>query len=293
MTGPSPDATGKGADIARQTPYELVFSEGDFESRVFPAIRAEAVEHGVDSLELGRFDFLSTAADAIRGLTPEDAPPDALDQYRSLLFHAYHFWLHGYRLFLLDRAVARLLAESAPDLTEWDVSAPAASGYIQLPANLFWSSISPDAPPEPVDGFFFTISPVSDPLGGLADSLQLLMVLGIRRDRAGFSVIRIDTLLDPSILEGTAETDGSDRDRFQSTLPGGDIAGLFSILTSREAVDLALRAFWYMARFPDGAVQIVAGQPTSEPGRPPATRLAHARITLSDRVDRPGPVHER
>src|SRR5690606_34407279 len=97
---------------------------------------------------------------------------------------------------VLDRAVARFLVEATAPLEDWSFGAPAPAGYVQLPTNLFWSSISPDTPPEPVDGFFFAVNAGADPLSARAWTLQLLLVLGIRRDRAGFSVVRLETLID-------------------------------------------------------------------------------------------------
>src|SRR5690606_4769480 len=114
---------------ARLTPYELVFTEGDFESVVFPAIRREAEERGIDTTTPERFAFLSVVGDVLREVTPDDAPPDALDQYRALLFHAYHFQATGKRLFVLDRAVSRFLVEATPEMAGWAFVPPGASGY--------------------------------------------------------------------------------------------------------------------------------------------------------------------
>ena len=91
---------------ARLTPYELVFMEGEFESRVFPRIWQEATENGIEPVESERFEFLSTAAEAVRDLVPEDSPPDALEQYRALLFHAFHF-CHFLLMFLLGCLVSQ------------------------------------------------------------------------------------------------------------------------------------------------------------------------------------------
>src|SRR5688572_3115344 len=126
----------------RMTPYELVFTSGEFESEVFPRIRDESAERKVNVLTHERFDFLSTAGDVIRDLIPEEAPPEALAQYRALVFHAYHFWLNGRRLYVVDPAAARYLVETSPPLQGWSFDIPGQSAYLQLPANLFWSSIS-------------------------------------------------------------------------------------------------------------------------------------------------------
>jgi hypothetical protein len=241
--------------LARSTPYELVFTEGDFESRVFPRILAEATEQDVEAIHPDRFQFLSTAADLVREMTPEDAPPEALEQYRALLYHAYHFWRSGRKLYVLDPAAARYLIEGAPAPDDWPFQLPAPSGYLQLPANLFWSSIAPDTPPEPVDGFFLSQRDRSDAFGRPSRHLEVLMVLGIHRARAGFSVIPLDSEVGTALDEvwSSEERAGGD---FSNVLPGGEIDGLYSILTTAEVLKLIARVFWFVDTSPDSLVQL-------------------------------------
>jgi hypothetical protein len=243
-----------------------------------------------------RFDFLSTAADVVREVTPEDAPPEALDQYRALLFHAFHHWSSGRRLIVLEPGAARYLVETSPLLDGWDFRTPASSVYLQLPANLFWSSISPEIPPEPVDGFFVTFAEPDNVPGEIAAanrtsalqaspgglevrSLEVLVVLGIRRSRAGFSVIPVSTEVGAGIPqpwsgEGRAEGD------FKNVLPGGEIQGLYSMLTTGEVLKLVARAFWYIDRFPDALVDETAGEPRTAESDPPTSHLDYTRVTL-------------
>jgi hypothetical protein len=271
---------GKAPRIARMTPYELVFTEGEFESRIFPRIRAEAVAEAVESLNPERFAFLSTAADVVRELTPDDAPADALYQYRALLFHVYHFWLSGRPLYVVDPAVARYLVEAPPSFEGWSFDPPGPAGYVQLPANLFWSSIAADATPEPVDGYFFTATEGVDRTGKRFGHLELLMVLGIRRSRAGFSVIPLETQLGPEIIDALQPPARSEGD-FANMLPGGEIEGLYSILTTNEALKLPLRVFAYMERYPRELTEELASEPRSQDTDPPPTHLAYTRIRLS------------
>jgi hypothetical protein len=280
-----PDAAPPPGDEAsgatRLTPYELVFTAGDFESRIFPRIRDEAAAEEVDLDVRERFDFLSTAGEVIREVTPEEAPPDAIDQYRAFLFHAYHFWATGRCLYVLDRAAARYLVEAAPDLQGWSFDLPEKAVYLQLPANLFWSSISPDSTPEPVDGFFVTVADTIVADGMPFRNLEILMVLGIHRARAGFSVIPLEATVGPGIIAEWAmegEREGGD---FANTLPGGEISGLYSILTVSEALKLLGRAFWYAESYPDDVVTVRAPEPRSDDADPPTTHLAYERITLA------------
>jgi hypothetical protein len=265
------------------TPYELVFTEADFESRVFPMIRAEAEEQDVDSLRSERFGFLSTAADVIRSVTPEEAPPEALDQYRALLFHAYHFWDAGRRVYVLDTAVARYLVEAAPKMRDWSLTIPISSAYVQLPANLFWSSISPDTPPEPVDGFFITLGSTGDSLEERLERLEILLVLGIHRARAGFSVIPLSTEVGVGVTElwAAEEREGGD---FANVLPGGEIAGLYSMLTTGEVLKLVGRILWYIDSYPEALVDVPVALPASD-DEAPSSYLEHLRVTLAQGPD--------
>lgn len=273
---------------ARRTPYEIVFTEGDFESRIFPRIRDEAAAEGVASLHRERFEFLSTAGEVIREVTPEDAPPDALEEYRSLLFHAFHHWSEGRRLFVVEPAAARYLVEAAPGLDEWSFRAPARSFYLQLPPNLFWSSISADAAPEPVDGFFVTLASGKDLRDATYEKLEVLAVLGIHRSRAGFSVIGVESELGDDILtpwQGEERAEGD----FKNVLPGGEIGGLYSMLTTGEVLKLVARLCWYIDNFPDSLVEVVAAEPRDGKEEPPPTQLPHSRITLSQAVPEGSP----
>lgn len=264
---------------ARLTPYELVFTEGEFESRTFPRIRREAVEQAVDAAEPERFDFLSTAGEVLRQLVPEESPPDALDQYRALLYHAYHFWAAGRPLYTVEPAVARYLVESAPRLQGWAFRPPADACYLQLPANLFWSSIAPDTPPEPVDGFFLTSSETVGPQGVAFRTLELLVVLGIRRSRAGFSIIPLRMQLEGEISDWWEEAERTGGD-FENVLPGGELSGLYSMLTTGEVFKLVAWICWYIDSFPESLRDIAAAEPGGDAQEPPVSRLAYRQLTL-------------
>ncbi|CAN5707291.1 hypothetical protein BH23GEM6_BH23GEM6_11420 [soil metagenome] len=270
------------ATVARKTPYELVFGPADFEATVFPRIQAEARQQGVDARDPDRFAFLSVVGDALRTVLPEDAPPDAMDQYRALLLHAYNFWCYGKRLFLVEPAVARFLVEAAPGTHGWEPNVPHPTIYLQLPPNLFWGSISPDSVPEPVDGFFVTCARARDALGVEFQRLEVLVVLGIRRDRAGFSVVPFTTAVGPGIPP-VWEEEGREGGRdFESTLPGGEMAGLYSILTTTEALKLLMRALWFIDSNPacvnfDSPVRTEA----RSPGTPPTPEHSYFRVSLN------------
>ncbi|HET6230736.1 MAG TPA: hypothetical protein VFE05_11755 [Longimicrobiaceae bacterium] len=267
----------------RLTPYEMVFGEAGFESAIFPALLREADERGEDPARRERFAFLTVGSDALRDVIPADAPAEALEQHRALLYHSFNFWRFGRRLYTLEAPVARYLVEAAPTLADWDLAMPHPSVYVQLPPQLFWASISPDATPEPVDGFFAVETRGNDPLGPAYRELTALMVLGMRRERAGFSIIPFDTEVGPGIAADWAEAPGRDGARdFASVLPGGEMAGLYSILTSAEALKLLARALWYVDQNPDLVLAEHAPERRTHdrPGSIALSHLPYSRVVL-------------
>ena len=230
---------------ARPTPYEVAFA--DVEDELFPPILAEAAAVRADPAEPDRFAFLTSVADALRNLFPEDAEPEMRDQLRSLLFHAFAFWRSAKPAFSLETALARYLVEASPSLDGWSLRLPRASVYLQLPANLFWASTSPEATPEPVDGFWVTADDPQSPR-----RLRALMVLGLRRGRPGFSVASVEADVPHVGAASWTHARGRDEGRdFASVLPGGELGGLYSIVSTTEALKVIAAALWYIDRHPD------------------------------------------
>ena len=276
-----PPAGGE-AGHARLTPYELAFLEGDLETRVFPALREEARMQGVEAAHRERFVFLSTGAEAVHQLVPPGVPPEMLEEYRALFYHAYNFWSFGRRLYAVEPAVARYLVESSPRMEDWSFAAPHPSLYLQLPANLFWASIGTDVPPEPVDGFFVTVSSDRDVLNVPFADVQVLMVLGIHRLRAGFSVVPFETEVGPGIPPPWAEPARDEGCDFENVLPGGEMAGLYSILTTAEALKLVALLLWYVEAHAEEVTEAPAAERrgSERPGSVPRSRLTFHRVRL-------------
>jgi hypothetical protein len=276
----APDRRDSGPYI---TPYEIAFGEVGFEDRVFTRILAEAEEHGEDPAVRERFAFLSLAGDAARDMVPPEAGAEAMEEYRALLYHALNFWRFGRRTYVLEPALARYLVEAAPVLDGWALKLPSPSLYVQLPPKLFWASIATDVPPEPVDGFFATVADGRDPMGGAYQELNVLMVLGLRRGRAGFSVIAFDTEVGPGIPATWTDAPGREGAKdFENILPGGEIAGLYSILTTTEALKLLARSMWYVANHPADVDPLPAAERRADerPGQVPLSRLPYHRVRL-------------
>ncbi|HEX9109229.1 MAG TPA: hypothetical protein VF832_18405, partial [Longimicrobiales bacterium] len=179
---------------ARPSPYELVFggdAEADVEAEAFPAIRAEALERGVDASDPQRFIMLSAAGTLMRELLPDDAEARAVLEVGQLIFHGYHFWRFGKRRYEVDVALARRLLAHPPLVGQWELTPPHPAGYLALPRNLVWARVEADAPPEAVDGAFWTMVGREDPALPPYARLDALLVLGLRADRPGFSVVPV------------------------------------------------------------------------------------------------------
>lgn len=244
-------------DQERQDPYTLVFGAESMDERLFPPIAEEAETRDQPLDDPDRFLFLSSVGQllqAIAGSEPYEGDPEvdpgadpeggdgrkeAVRQYGRLLFHAFHFWRGGRTRVELGEEKVRWLLDEVTSVGEWALRPPADSGYLQLPRNLLWAAPAPDLPPEPVDGFFWMMVRPDD----APARLHVLLALGVRPDRAGFSVIPATGVLDdePHWAEVDARPDGTD---FETTLPGGELDELYSIASAAEALKLASLAFW-------------------------------------------------
>ena len=226
----------------RETPYDVVFRRGriDFEER-FDEVRAEAEQRGVVVDDPERFVMLGTVGALLREMVldeeaADDAgelwqalPPQAIAQAGALLYHAYRFRAAGAHVLAIDEDTARALAAGTASGSA-QATLPDA-GYVQVPRNLFWARADEDSPAEPLDGFFWATGRRFD----------LLLALGVRPRRPGFTAIPIGVPLDaPDALARWADTHARDAgDDFANILPGGDIGRLFGLTSAAEALRLA------------------------------------------------------
>lgn len=262
-------ATGGG----RRTPYEMLFGgEGLAESH-FGAIRDEAREAGVDTARRDLFAQLRAVSGLLRELVPESAEPASLDRYLEILHHCFLFWDGGCRYYAFDEAAIRSIISDAPDLTGWSPRTDHPALYIEMPQNLCWAAVVEGEPPEPVEGMFVSRRP-----GRSAGDVDVLMVLGIRPNRPGFSVTELAANLEMT-------SDIAEPDAFASDIPGADLADLYSLQRSGEVVLLLLRMLWYIETYP-AASELLPGSPAAnrdsgEGGS--ATVLDHFRVRALDR----------
>lgn len=233
----------------RQDPYDLVFGAESMDERLFPPIAEEAEARGQPLEDPDRFLFLSSVGkllQAIAGNEPYegeegagDEQKEAVRQYGRLLFQAFHFWRGRKVRREVGEEKLRWLLDEVTTVGDWELRAPADSGYLRLPRHLVWAAPAPELPPEPVHGFFWMLAHPDDG----PDRLHILLALGVRPDRAGFSVIPATGVLDdePHWAEVDGRPGGTD---FETTLPGGEMDELYSIESAAEALKLASLTFW-------------------------------------------------
>lgn len=237
---------------SRLTPYEIAFAGQPFESDHFPTIQAEIEERGTAAADPNRFLLLGSVGRLLRDLLPEGSPPGAVAEYSKLLYQGYHSWRFGRHRYALDAPVARYLVETTPRVGDWKVIPPHPAGYLQLPANLFWATASPPQPPEPVDGFFWTMIGEEDPLDPPYARLDALLALGVRAGRPGFTVVDVAAELADQPPGHWADADARPGSPdFENVLPGGEIEGLYALVTEAEALKLISLVFWYAAQHPE------------------------------------------
>jgi hypothetical protein len=234
----------------RIDPYDLVFGAESMDQRIFPPIAEEAEARGMPLDQPDRFLFLTSVGkllQAIAGTEPyggeelSDERKAALRHHGRLLFHAFHFWRGGGDRIELSEGDVRGLIDDPVAAGDWSLRPPASAGYLRLPRNLVWAAPGPGLTPEPADGFFWLFGePEDEPA-----RLHVLLVLGVRPDRPGFSVVSATGVLDTE--RHWVDVDGREDGRdFETDLPGGELDRLYSIETTAELLKLASRSFWHL-----------------------------------------------
>lgn len=223
---------------ARVTPWELSFPDEAFAVERFRAIEEEAAARGSDLGDPGELVMLMSSGQALRDLRGPEEDPERIQEHGALLYHAYHFWRNDRPLYLLAGATARYLVEEVDGAGGgWRPAVPRAAAYVQLPQHLFWVPGDPGEAPESADGFFWTES---------RGRLSVMLVMGVREDRPGFSVVPVPPLPleEAAVWAGAqAREDGPD---FASSLPGAELEGLYELRTAGEVLKLVARLLRHM-----------------------------------------------
>jgi hypothetical protein len=254
---------------ARLTPYELILEP--LERDDFPAIRAEGEQRGSDVHRRDQFLLLGHAGAALDEMVTADADPASLDEYGELLYQGFQFWSYGRRLYSFDEAVTIALTEPDYDIGDWIFAAPPAS-YLQFPYQKLWARVKSDAPYEPLDGIF-TVASETLERADSGEHLRAQMVLGLRPDRPGVSLVSYRDDLDPVNVAARAEhpwrADGA---AYANAIPGGERMGYRTLATTSELEALVIRAFHYLDTHPDRLERVTADADED------ATRLPYVRV---------------
>lgn len=274
----------------RPTPFALGLPGEGWADETFAALVAEAGSRGTDPSEPGGFLLLARVGAALQDLRrEEDASPEAFHAFGLFLFHAFHllggvFEAPGLLLEVTEEVAERLVqgdAEGEPGPGEERAPPlPAPAGYLQLPRHRFWTRPGgEEAPAEALDGVAWTRT--RGP-GGDA-RLAVLAVTGVVEDRAGFSVLPLPPvpLADAGSwarARGREEGEGED---FASTLPGGELAGFYSVETAGELLKLVARAFLH--------ADAIAGRNASPGPDSPGPDSPDPDSPDSDRPESPSP----
>jgi hypothetical protein len=209
-------------DRPRLHPFDLVF--GPSTEPIFESIRASLNRSGQSPLDRDRFLMLREVIELVRQLRPAEGLGEGIDQLAALVHHGYLFWSTGRRTKPISAGqMTQLLNNGHRDTLQG-----ADTFYAQLPPHQVWAQPVPGEPQEPLDGCFVT--PAQD-----RSALRVLGIFGLHPDRAGFSVVEVSGPR-PGAL---ARPDGSRL--FASTLPGGALAGLYSLSGEEELLELGWR----------------------------------------------------
>lgn len=208
----------------RPTPFALAFAP--LAQERFGAVAASFSATGADPADRDAFILDRAVVELLRDLVPDEHDPEQIPEFIATLHHAYLHWRDGLRTVTITRGAAAELFGSAAR-----PSAPPTlrhSAYLQFPERLVWAQLGPEAPHEPLDGIF--VHAVS-----ASDAIRALGVFGVHPGRPGFSVAEV-TGPRPT---GLARADGSAL--YSPVLPGGDSAGLHSLVGTEELLELAWR----------------------------------------------------
>ena len=254
---------------ARLTPYELILEP--LERDDFPAIRAEGEQRGSDVHRRDQFLLLGHAGAALDEMVAEDADPASLDEYGELLYLGFQFWSYGRRTYYLDDAVTSQITEPAYQIGDWIFAGPPAC-YLQFPYQKLWARVSADAPYEPLDGVF-ALAAETEQRAGSGAHLRVQMVLGLRPDRPGVSLVSYRDDLDPAKVAKRAEHPWrAEGVAYANAIPGGERKGYRTLATTSELEALVIRAFHYLDTHPDRLERV------TETGGQGVTQLPYVRV---------------
>lgn len=188
--------------------------------RVREALQAEQR----DPYDRDAFLLSPVVVEMIREARPEEGYGQTIDQVVALLHLAYLYWQEGRPVIDLDDPGLDALV-SAGGAADGRLQQPPAY-YVRIPPRRVWASPLEGQTPEPLDGWIAARH---------GDLLRLVALFGVRPERDGATVVA---------AEGTTPVDLARADGtplFSPVLPGGQAAGLYSIVGTEELLELAWR----------------------------------------------------
>jgi hypothetical protein len=209
----------------RSTPFELVFDA--LAEDPFPRIRTALATAAIDPTDRDAFLMLPEVLSLIREIRPDDGVGEGIDQLVALVHHAYLTWDSGRWTWAISEEQLTELLTPIPPILPGSVDAPRAY-YAQFPERRIWAELIDGQAPEPMDGcFVYTATNDTE--------LRTLGIFGLRPDRAGFSVVESFG----TRPEGLIRPDGTSP--YASVLAGGSEAGLHSVISAEELLELGWR----------------------------------------------------
>jgi hypothetical protein len=213
---------------ARLHPFDLAL--GPFVPEQFEAIRLDLASSGVDPFDRDAWTLTRPVAELLRELRPDEGLGEAVTELVALAHAGFLFWQQGERSLVLGREDLPRLGAARP--TPAGAPAPPTAYYLQAPPRRIWGSPVPDAPPEPLDGWFAAAS---------GDALAIVAVFGLLPGRPGFTVAHVRG----PVPGPMAREDGTSI--FAPTMPGGEAADLWSLVGQEELLELGWRTHGLVA----------------------------------------------
>lgn len=208
----------------RSTPFELVF--GSLADERFPKIRAALAAAASDPSDRDAFLMLPDVLSLLREIRPDEGVGEGIDQLVALVHHAYLVWDSGLVTLAISDEQLEELLDAPPPILPAPAEVPRAY-YAQFPERRIWAELIDGQAPEPMDGsFVYAVN---------GNELRTLGIFGLRPDRAGFSVVESFG----GRPEGLVRPDSSSL--YASVLTGGVEAGLHSVISAEELLELAWR----------------------------------------------------
>lgn len=207
--------------MPRPTPWDVVFA--DLAADRFPAIATALEAGGIDPWQRDAFLLARPVVELLRDLRPDTGLGEAIDEFAAFLHHGFLFWQGGRPVVAVGPETLGRLGGAPPSESR---DATPAAYYAQLPERRVWGTPVPDAASEPLDGWFMVRHGLRRDLVG---------VFGLHPHRAGFSAVTVG-----GPAPGLARRpDGTPL--LAPALDGGAAAGLFSVVTMGELLELAWR----------------------------------------------------